>query len=241
YGRAYRDIVRAFRGRFDHPPDAVSRPRSEDELEEVLEWALDAGALVVPFGGGTSVVGGVEALEADRFEGVVAIDVRALDRVLEVDEVSRSARIQAGATGPGLEAQLAERGMTMRHYPQSFQFSTLGGWIATRAGGHFATLMTHVDDLVESVRALTPAGWWEYRLLLGSEGTLGVITEAWVRIRPRPEHRAGATVRFASFGAGVEAARALAQSGLHPANARLIDAAEAGVSGAGDGEHALLL
>src|SRR5581483_9058781 len=122
YGRAYRDIVRAFRGRFDHPPDAVSRPRSEDELEEVLEWALDAGALVVPFGGGTSVVGGVEAREADRFEGVVAIDVRALDRVLEVDEVSRSARIQAGATGPGLEAQLAERGMTMRHYPQSFQF-----------------------------------------------------------------------------------------------------------------------
>jgi alkyldihydroxyacetonephosphate synthase len=254
YGRAYRDIVRAFRGRFDHPPDVVAHPRNEDELEEVLEWALHAGALVVPFGGGTSVVGGVEAREADRFEGVVAIDVRALDRVLEVDEVSRSARIQAGATGPGLEAQLAERGMTMRHYPQSFQFSTLGGWIATRAGGHFATLMTHVDDLVESVRALTPAGWWESRrlpgsgagvspdrMLLGSEGTLGIVTEAWVRIRPRPEHRAGATLRFGSFGDGVEAARALAQSGLHPANARLIDAAEAGVTGAGDGEHALLL
>jgi alkyldihydroxyacetonephosphate synthase len=144
--------------------------------------------------------------------------------------------------------------MTMRHYPQSFQFSTLGGWIATRAGGHFATLMTHVDDLVESVRALTPQGWWESRrlpgsgagvspdrMLLGSEGTLGVISQAWVRIRPRPEHRAGAAVRFARFEDGVEAARALSQSDLHPANARLIDAVEAGVTGAGDGQHAVLL
>jgi alkyldihydroxyacetonephosphate synthase len=254
YGRAYRDIVRAFRGVFDHPPDVVARPRTEEELERVLEWALGAGALVVPFGGGTSVVGGVEPREAARFEGVVTIELRALDRVLEIDETSRAARIQAGATGPGLEAQLAERGMTMRHYPQSFQFSTLGGWIATRAGGHFATLMTHVDDLVESVRALTPAGWWESRrlpgsgagvspdrMLLGSEGTLGLISEAWVRIRPRPEHRAGATVRFASFEAGAEGARALAQSDLYPANARLIDPLEAGVTGAGDGEHALLL
>jgi alkyldihydroxyacetonephosphate synthase len=255
YGRAYRDIVRAFRGRFDHPPDVVAWPSTEEELERMLEWALGAGALVVPFGGGTSVVGGVEAREADRFEGVVTIDLRALDRVLEIDETSRSARIQAGATGPGLEAQLAERGMTMRHYPQSFQFATLGGWVATRAGGHFATLMTHVDDLVESVRALTPAaGWWESRrlpgsgagvspdrMLIGSEGTLGVITEAWVRIRPRPEHRARATVLFDTFAAGAEAARALAQSDLHPANARLIDPVEAGVTGAGDGEHALLL
>ena len=254
YGRAYRDILRAFRGRFDHPPDVVARPRTEEELERVLEWALGAGALVVPYGGGTSVVGGVEAREGDGFAGVVCVDVRGLDRVLEIDEVSRSARIQGGATGPVLEDQLHERGMTMRHYPQSFQYSTLGGWIATRAGGHFATLMTHVDDLVESVRALTPQGWWESRrlpgsgagispdrMLLGSEGTLGVISEAWVRIRPRPEHRAGAAVRFARFEDGVEAARALSQSDLYPANARLIDAVEAGVTGAGDGDHAILL
>jgi len=174
--------------------------------------------------------------------------------VLEVDEVSRAARIAAGATGPGLEAQLAEHGLTLRHFPQSFELSTLGGWVATRAGGHFATLWTHIDDLVESVRAVTPAGVWQSRrlpgsgagpspdrLLIGSEGTLGIITEAWVRVRPRPAYRAGATVRFGSFAAGLDGARAVAQSELHPANCRLIDALEARTTGAGDGLQTLLV
>src|SRR5204862_3471597 len=102
------------------------------------------------------------------YAGAVTIDLRELDRVLDVDEVSRAARIQAGATGPVLEAQLAEHGLTLRHFPQSFALSTLGGWIATRAGGHFATLYTHIDDMVESVRAITPAGEWESRRLPGS-------------------------------------------------------------------------
>ncbi|MGO9886793.1 MAG: FAD-binding oxidoreductase [Solirubrobacteraceae bacterium] len=254
YGRSYSDVVRAFRGRFDHPPDVVARPRSEEEVEAILDWALSAGAAVIPFGGGTSVVGGVEAAGCDACAGVVTIDLKALDRVLEVDPVSLSARIQAGATGPGLEEQLGSHGLTLRHFPQSFQFSTLGGWIATRAGGHFATLYTHIDDLVESVRALTPIGAWESRrlpgsgagvspdrMLIGSEGTLGVITEAWVRVRPRPTRRASASVRFAHFSAGVDAVRALSQSGLYPANCRLIDAREAEVTGAGDGSHALLV
>jgi alkyldihydroxyacetonephosphate synthase len=254
YGRSYVDLVRAFRGRFDHPPDLVARPRNEAEVAAVLEWALSAGAAVIPFGGGTSVVGGVEPRIGDGYAGVVTLDLKALDRVLEVDEVSRAARIQAGATGPQLESQLAGHGLTLRHFPQSFQFSTLGGWIATRAGGHFATLYTHIDDLVESVRALTPSGVWESRrlpgsgagvspdrMLIGSEGTLGVITEAWVRVRPRPSHRATAGVRFAEFAAGAEAVRALSQSGLYPANCRLIDAAEAKLTGAGDGSHALLV
>jgi len=255
YGRSYPDIVRAFRGRFDHPPDVVVHPRDETELGRALEWAVEAGAAVIPFGGGTSVVGGVEAASGceDR-AGVVTIDLKALDRVLKVDPVSLSARIQAGATGPGLEAQLRQHGLTLRHFPQSFQFSTLGGWIATRAGGHFATLYTHIDDLVESVRAVTPAGVWESRrlpgsgagvspdrLLIGSEGTLGLITEAWVRVRPRPVHRASTPVRFADFMAGAEAVRALSQSGLYPTNCRLIDAREAEVTGAGDGSHALLV
>jgi alkyldihydroxyacetonephosphate synthase len=254
YGRSYSDVVRAFRGRFDHPPDVVAHPRSEDEVEAILDWALSAGAAVIPFGGGTSVVGGVEAAGCESYSGVVTIDLKALDRVLEVDPVSLSARIQAGATGPGLEAQLGEHGLTLRHFPQSFQFSTLGGWVATRAGGHFATLYTHIDDLVESVRALTPIGVWESRrlpgagagvspdrMLIGSEGTLGVITEAWVRVRPRPTRRASAPVRFSEFAAGVEAVRALSQSGLYPANCRLIDAREAEVTGGGDGSHALLV
>jgi len=254
YGRSYRDVVRAFRGRFDHPPDVVARPRDEHDVQAVLDWAVSAGAAVIPFGGGTSVVGGVEPRVGDGYAGVVTIDCKALDRVLEVDPISQSARIQAGALGPHLEEQLAPHGLTLRHFPQSFQFSTLGGWIATRAGGHFATLYTHIDDLVESVRALTPSGVWESRrlpgsgagvspdrMLIGSEGTLGVITEAWVRVRPRPQQRASAAVRFGDFAAGAEAVRAISQAGLYPSNCRLIDAAEALVTGASDGSHALLL
>ena len=197
---------------------------------------------------GNERVGGVEpCVDRGRFAGVVTVDVTAIDRVLEIDRASLAARIQAGASGPVLEAQLREHGLTLRHFPQSFEFSTLGGWIATRAGGHFATLYTHIDDLVESVRAVTPTGIWESRrlpgsgagispdrMLIGSEGTLGVITEAWVRVRERPSHRAsvGVAVRRTSW-PGARAVRALSQSGLHPSNCRLIDAAEARLTGPG--------
>ncbi|MGA9858410.1 MAG: FAD-binding oxidoreductase [Solirubrobacteraceae bacterium] len=254
YGSSYRDVVRGFRGQFDHPPDLVALPRTERELTDVMEWALAAGAAVIPYGGGTSVVGGVEPDVGDAFTGAVTIDLRHLDAVLEVDRTSLSARIGGGAAGPAIERRLAEEGLTLRHFPQSFEFATLGGMIATRAGGHFATLYTHIDDLVASVRAVTPAGIWESRrlpgsgagpspdrMLLGSEGALGVITEAWVRIRPRPAWRGSAAVRFTSFQAGVDAVRALSQSGLHPANCRLIDAEEARLTGAGDGRHTLLV
>jgi len=254
YGSSYRDVVRGFRGQFDHPPDVVAAPGDEDELAAVLEWALGAGAAVIPFGGGTSVVGGVEPAVPERFAGVVTIDLRALDRVLEIDPTSQAARIQAGASGPALEAQLREHDLTLRHFPQSFEFATLGGMIATRAAGHFATLYTHIDDLVESVRAISPAGVWESRrlpgsgagvspdrMLIGSEGILGVITEAWVRVRRRPRFRSSAGVRFADFEAGAAAVRALSQMGLYPSNCRLVDADEARLTGAGDGSHALLV
>jgi alkyldihydroxyacetonephosphate synthase len=142
--------------------------------------------------------------------------------------------------GPHLEAQLKPHDLTLRHFPQSFEFSTLGGWLATRAGGHYATLHTHIDDLTESLRVVTPAGISESRrlpgsgagpspdrLFLGSEGTLGIITEAWMRLQSPPTYRAGASVRFASWERAVEATRRIAQSGLHPANCRLLDPAEA--------------
>jgi alkyldihydroxyacetonephosphate synthase len=251
-GKAYRDVVRGFRGEFENPPDLVAFPRDESEIEAVLGWAEAEGAAVVPFGGGTSVVGGVEPRLGER--PVVTLDLRRLDRVLEVDPASLAARIQAGATGPRLEAQLRERGLTLRHFPQSFEYATLGGWIATRAGGHFATRETHIDDLVESVRAVTPRGEWRSRrlpasgagpspdrLLLGSEGILGVISESWVRVRPRPEFKASAAVRFADFGVAARAVREISQSGLHPANCRLLDAGEAELTGAGDGSASLLI
>jgi alkyldihydroxyacetonephosphate synthase len=255
YGRSYRDIVRAFRGRFDHPPDMVAFPRDEDDLRRLLEWCADARAAAIPYGGGTSVVGGVEPAVGEGYAGAVSIDLSRLDRVLEVDQVSRAARIQAGATGPSLEDQLREHGLTLRHFPQSFEFSTLGGWIATRAGGHFATLYTHIDDLVESVRALTPSqGVWESRrlpgsgagpspdrLLIGSEGIFGVITEAWVRVQARPTFKASVPVHFASFNEGARAVRALSQAGLYPSNCRLLDPTEAAITGSASDGRALLV
>ncbi|HEX4464320.1 MAG TPA: FAD-binding oxidoreductase [Solirubrobacterales bacterium] len=227
-------------------------PRDESEIETVLDWAEAEGAAVVPFGGGTSVVGGVEARLGER--PVVCLDLKRLDRVLEVDAESLAARIQAGALGPGLEDQLREHGLTLRHFPQSFEYSTLGGWIATRAGGHFATLYTHIDDLVESVRAITPRGTWESRrlpgsgagpspdrALIGSEGILGVIAESWVRVRPRPRFKNSCGVEFDDFYAAARAVREISQSGLYPSNCRLLDALEAATTGAGSGETNLLV
>ncbi len=160
--------VTGFRGHFEHPPDFVAHPRDEFELERVLEWCTAERVAAIPYGGGTSVVGGVRPQVPSWCNGALSLDLRALERVLEVDSVSRSARIQAGASGPGLEAQLGEHGLTLRHFPQSFEYSTLGGWIATRAAGHFAMGCTHIEDVVESIRALTPVGAWESRRLPGS-------------------------------------------------------------------------
>jgi alkyldihydroxyacetonephosphate synthase len=251
-GKSYRDVVRGFRGEFENPPDLVALPRDESEIETVLSWAEAEGAAVIPFGGGTSVVGGVEPRLGER--PVVTMDLRRLDRVLEVDPESLAARIQAGATGPGLEEQLREHGLTLRHFPQSFEYATLGGWIATRAGGHFASGETHIDDLVESVRAITPRGAWESRrlpgsgagpspdrMLIGSEGILGAIAEAWVRVRPRPEFKLSRGVEFDDFLLAARAVRKIAQSGLQPSNCRLLDASEAELTGAGDGSANLLI
>jgi alkyldihydroxyacetonephosphate synthase len=247
HGASYLDVVRALRGELPHLPDAVERPGDETELLSTLERADAKNLSVTPYGGGTSVVGGVDPVPGPRHDGAMTLDLSRLDRVLEVDPVSRAARIQAGATGPQIEHQLAEHGMTLRFFPQSFERSTLGGWIATRAGGHFATGPTHIDDLVESVRAITPRGEvWESRrlpasgagpspdrLLLGSEGTLAVITEAWVRVRPRDEPRWSARVELDDFATGLELIREIVQSGLRPSNCRLIDGHEAVLTFAG--------
>lgn len=236
-GKAFRDVVRNLHGDVSHVPEAVVRPRAEQDVVDVLDWAAGAGVAVVPYGGGSSVAGGVEP----RFDApAVTLDLSALDQVLEIDRVSRAARIQAGVYGPALEDQLRPHGLTLRHFPQSFEFSTLGGWLATRAGGHFATVYTHIDDLTESMRVVTPTGTSESRrlpgsgagpspdrLFLGSEGTLGVITEAWMRLQDRPRWQVTASVAFETYAAAVTATRLIAQSGLFPSNCRLLDPAEA--------------
>ena len=240
-GRAFPDLVAGFAGDFATAPDLVARPRDAAEVLRVIEICGDRGWACVPFGGGTSVVGGVDAglARGDR-PAVVTLDLGALAGVREVDATSRLARIGAGTLGPALEDELGAHGLTLRHYPQSFEFSTLGGWLATRAGGHYATGPTRIDELAHSLTMITPRGAIEThrhpasgagpeaaRLVFGSEGALGVITEAWMRVVPRPRWRATASVAFADFAAGVAAARALAQSGLYPSNARLLDADEA--------------
>lgn len=253
-GKAYRDVIRALRGRPGRIPDLVAHPARDQDVADLLEWAGQYQVAVVPYGGGSSVTGGVE-YRGDTHRAVLSLDLTAMDQVLEVDATSRSARIQAGALGPALEGQLRPHGLTLRHFPQSFEFSTLGGWLATRAGGHYATVHTHIDDFTQSLRVVAPAGVSESwrlpasgagpspdRLFLGSEGILGVITEAWVRLQERPRHKASASVTFTDFHAALHAVRAIAQSDLAPANCRLLDPGEAALSGAAqDGSAVLVL
>ena len=254
YGRSFPDAVRIFQRDFPEPPDVVAYPEHDDHVRDLLDWAGTVGAAAIPFGGGTSVCGGVEPAVGDRYKGTVSIDMARMDKVVEVDRIGRAARIQGGARGPVFEAGLREHGLTLRHYPQSFEMATLGGMIATRSGGHFASNYTHIDDFVESIRMVTPSGILETRrlpgsgagpspdrMMIGSEGILGLITEAWVRLQDRPRFRASAPVHFATFAEAAEAVRALSQSGLFPSNCRLIDAQEAANTGAGDGTQHLLV
>jgi alkyldihydroxyacetonephosphate synthase len=253
-GKAYRDVVRALRGDLGRVPDLVAYPARDQDVVDLLDWAGRTGTAVIPYGAGSSVVGGVE-YRGDDHPAVLSLDLTRLDQVLEVDTAGRAARVQAGVLGPALEDRLRPYGLTLRHFPQSFEFSTLGGWLATRSAGHYATLHTRIDDFTESLRVVTPAGISESwrlpgsgagpspdRLFLGSEGTLGVITEAWMRLQERPEHKASASVSFGGFAAALDAVRAIAQSGLYPANCRLLDPGEAAMSGAGtDGRSVLVL
>ncbi|NQW16605.1 MAG: FAD-binding oxidoreductase [Chloroflexi bacterium] len=252
YGRSFPDRIRAFKADFPEPPDAVLRPETEDQIEQILEWASTNAITVYPFGGGSSVVSGFEPDTAD--ERVISLDMERFDKVLEIDTQSRAARIQAGIYGPALERELKKHGLTMRHFPQSFEFSTLGGWIATRSGGHYATNHTHIDDFVESVRMLTPSGPWESRrlpgsgagpspdrLVLGSEGIFGVITEAWVRLQEPPGFRASAGVYFENYEDAWSAAREIGQAKLWPANLRMLDAVEGKNAAGMDGTKTLLV
>ena len=254
YGQSFRDVIRAIRGDFQHPPDLVAYPRQEAEIVELLKFCAAEHVALIPFGGGTSVVGGVEPSGSSDYAAVITADMKHFNRILEVDTASRCARIQAGIYGPALEAGLKAYNYTLRHFPQSFEFSTLGGWIATRAGGHYATMYTHIDDAVESIRLLTPNGILETRrvpssgagpgpnrLILGSEGAFGFITEAWMRVQMIPAFKASAVIHFHETADGIQALKALSQSGLFPTNCRLISPLEALMTGLGDGRQTILI
>ena len=249
YGKSYRDLIRVRAGHIPNPPDVVVYPADQGQVASLLAWATDRDVAVVPFGGGSSVLGGVEPAPGDR--PTITLDLARLDRVLAVDPVSRTAHIQAGATGPEVEAQLNERGFTLGHFPQSFEFSTLGGWIATRAAGQNSIGYGKIEALTQAVRVVTPVGIVETKdtpataagpsllqLLIGSEGTYGVITEATMRIHPLPAVQDYRPILFHNLEDSAAAFRDLMQSqALRPAIIRLSDAPETAAYAVMSHEH----
>jgi alkyldihydroxyacetonephosphate synthase len=237
-GKSLRDLVRQRGGEFARVPDAVVRPGSEDEVTAVLAAALAADAVVIPFGGGTSISGSLEA-PAGEERPVISVDLARLDKVLAIDAISRLARVQAGAFGPSLEEQLNAEGYTFGHFPDSFTHSTLGGWIATRSSGMQSDRYGDIADLVKGLRVVTPAGMLVTRpipsmstgpsireMVLGSEGRLGLITEATVHVRRLPARRQILGYLFPTFADGLAAMREIAQSECSVSVTRVSDANE---------------
>ena len=237
-GKSYPDLVRIRSGDGSSAPDAVVRPSSAEEIAEVLAACQETEVAVVPFGGGTSVVGGVEPLR-DGFAGAVSLDLTRMDRILEVDRESLTASVDPGLFGPALEARLQARGLTLGHFPQSFEYSTAGGWVATRSAGQASTGYGRIDELVEGVRCIAPTGEVTARalpasaagpalreLLVGSEGVLGVLCGLTLRVRPLPQERRYEGWSFQSFEQGCETFRRLEQEGVAPDVARLSDEQE---------------
>jgi alkyldihydroxyacetonephosphate synthase len=237
-GKSIRDLIRQRRGDMPRIPDVVVRPASEEEVTAVLQAALAADAVVIPFGGGTSISGSLEA-PADEPRPIVSVDLGRLDSVLALDDVSRLARVQAGVFGPQLEEQLRARGYTFGHFPDSFTHSTLGGWIATRSSGMQSDRYGDIADLTRGLRVVTPSGTLVTRpvpatstgpsvreMVLGSEGRLGIITEATVQVRRLPESRKILGYLFPTFAAGLAAMRDIAASECSVAVTRVSDAPE---------------
>lgn len=237
-GKSTPDLLKARSGDLSDAPDAVARPGSHDEVVQLLAWAVDHHVAVVPFGGGTSVTGGLVA-RREGFAGLISLDLIRLNRLVSVDPVSMTAVLQPGMRGPEAEAALAEHGMTLGHFPQSFEFATIGGFAATRSSGQNSASFGRFDQLVVGLRVATPigelvagssplnaAGPDLRQLVLGSEGTFGVITEVTVRVRAVAAETAYEAWRFASFAAGQAAMRHLAQNQILPTIIRLSDETE---------------
>lgn len=237
-GQSYADLIALRAGDLAMCPDAVVYPESEEAVARVLVTAADHGFDVIPYGGGSSVVGGINA-DRDGGRGVVTLDVTRLCGVIDIDETALVATAHAGIYGPQLEAVLNDKGFTLGHFPQSFEFSTLGGWVAHHGSGQNSGLYGRADVWLVSARIVTPRGVWDTegfprsaaganlnQLLLGSEGQLGVITRVTFRIRRKPELQDYRGFLFPTFEAGVDAARTMLQADAPAAMVRLSDAAE---------------
>lgn len=241
-GKSTLDLLRRRDTGVQDAPDAVLLPGDDDEVAAVLAFCAQRSIAVVPFGGGTSVVGGVDPSRGD-FKAVVSLDLRRLDRLHSLDETSGEAVLGAGVTGPDAERLLGERGFSLGHFPQSFQFATIGGFAATRSSGQDSAGYGRFDDMVRGVRVVTPAGVLDLgrapasaagpdlrQLIVGSEGVFGVITAVRVRVHPVPETTRYEAWSFPDFGTGAAALRAVVQNGTGPTVIRLSDEAETGVN-----------
>jgi alkyldihydroxyacetonephosphate synthase len=241
-GKSTPDLLRARAGDLDDAPDAVVRPGGHDDVAAVLEHAVRHHLAVVPFGGGTCVTGGLAA-RREGYAGVLSLDLVRMKRLLDVDPVSMTATLEPGLRGPEAEALLAEHGLTLGHFPQSFEYASIGGFAATRSSGQSSAGYGRFDSMVVRLTAATPSGRLDLgvapasaagpdlrQLLLGSEGAFGVITSVTVRVRRLPERTVYHGWRWPSFAVGAAAMRTLAQSGLLPTVIRLSDEAETGIN-----------
>jgi alkyldihydroxyacetonephosphate synthase len=242
-GKGYPDLVRLRAGTPEGAPDAVLYPRDRAQVRGLLDVCARYALAVVPFGGGTSVVGGVAPLRGERHAAVIALDLSALRGLLDVDRESLMVRVGAGMRGPALERELHGLGLTLGHFPQSFEYVSLGGCAATRSAGQASAGYGRFEEMVKGLVLVAPAGELELpaipataagpelrRLAVGSEGTLGVIAELSLRVRPAPATQLYEGAFFKDFTAGAQMLRALAQERAAPAVARLSDEAETGMS-----------
>jgi alkyldihydroxyacetonephosphate synthase len=241
-GKSTLDLLRRKDSGVQDAPDAVLLPGDDDEVAAVLAYCSQHGIAVVPFGGGTSVVGGLDPIR-DSFGAVVSLDLRRFDQLLAFDEVSGEAEFGAGVTGPQAEQLLGEHGFSLGHFPQSFEFASLGGFAATRSSGQDSAGYGRFDDMIRGLRAITPAGILDLgrapqsaagpdlrQLLIGSEGVFGIITRVRVRVHPAPEVTRYEAWSFPDFPTGTAALRAVTQTGTGPTVIRLSDEAETGVN-----------
>ena len=241
-GKSLTDLVRQRRGDLGRTPDVVVRPGSEDEVAAVVGAAVEADAVVIPFGGGSSISGSLQA-DDDETRPVISLDMGRMSRVLEVDAISQLARVQAGVFGPDLERQLGARGWTCGHFPDSFTYSTLGGWIATRSSGMQSDRYGDIAEITRGLRMVTPSGVLSVRpvpststgpsvreMVLGSEGRLGVITEATIHVRRLPPERRILGYLFPSWEAALAAMRDIAASEASPSVTRVSDPPETAFS-----------
>ncbi|MCV7328656.1 FAD-binding oxidoreductase [Mycobacterium cookii] len=241
-GKSTLDLLRRKDSGPQDAPDAVLLPGSDDDVIEILRYCSQHGIAVVPFGGGTSVVGGLDPLRGD-FDAVVSLDLRRFDQLLDFDEVSGEAEFGAGVTGPRAEQLLGEHGFSLGHFPQSFEFASLGGYAATRSSGQDSAGYGRFDDMIRGLRAITPAGVLDLgrapqsaagpdlrELIVGSEGVFGIITRVRVRVHPLPQATRYEAWSFPDFATGTAALRAITQTGTGPTVVRLSDEAETGVN-----------